>query len=78
MFNAWAFYCVSYPMWSGTALVHDPTFSIFMIQESQQPWGYVVFFAILGAITILAVALYFKKERKGSELKFKDKKKTKK
>ncbi len=58
----WAFYCVSYPEWDGTALVHDPTFSIFMVLESDTPWGIILLFVAIGGLVAAGMMLYFKRQ----------------
>jgi hypothetical protein len=60
--SAWAFYCVSYPNWDGQALVHDPTFSIFMTLESNVPWAVILLIVTIGALVGGAVMIYLKKQ----------------
>jgi hypothetical protein len=60
--SAWAFYCVSYPEWDGSALVHDPTFSIFMTLESEVPWAVVLLIVTIGALVGGAIMIYLKKQ----------------
>ncbi|HME52391.1 MAG TPA: hypothetical protein VKM55_09255 [Candidatus Lokiarchaeia archaeon] len=58
--DACAFYLVSYPHWDGHALVHDPTFSIFMTVQTQVPWGVVLLVVVIGAIALCSIALFIK------------------
>ncbi|MHA1791444.1 MAG: hypothetical protein ACTSVI_02295 [Promethearchaeota archaeon] len=59
--SAWAFYCVAYPEWDGSALVHDPTFSIFMTLDQETPWAMILLFITIGAIVALIVVLYMRR-----------------
>jgi hypothetical protein len=60
--SAWAFYCVSYPEWDGSALVHDPTFSIFMTLESDVPWAVILLIVTVGALVGASILIYLKKQ----------------
>jgi hypothetical protein len=60
--SAWAFYCVSYPFWDGSALVHDPTFSIFMTLETSVPWAVILLIVTIGALIGGALMIYLKKQ----------------
>jgi hypothetical protein len=60
--SAWAFYCVSYPMWDGSELIHDPTFSIFMSLEEVTPWAIILLIVTIGALLGCALLIYLKKQ----------------
>ena len=60
--SAWAFYCVSYPKWDGSALVHDPTFSIFMTLDSEVPWAVILLVVTIGALVGASILIYLKKQ----------------
>ncbi|MEX2681671.1 MAG: hypothetical protein Q6373_008725 [Candidatus Sigynarchaeota archaeon] len=60
--SAWAFYCVSYPEWDGSALVHDPTFSIFMTLDTEVPWAVILLVVTIGALVGASILIYLKKQ----------------
>ena len=58
--SAWAFYLVAYPHWGGQALVHDPTFSIFMTMQTETPWGIILMIVVIGVLAVGCVTLFIR------------------